>query len=61
EEITASVNEVASLLNNTVRQALDSSAATEEASAALAQIVLAIQNVSQSVETVSAEMSKFEV
>lgn len=61
EEITASINEVATLLNNTVRQALDSSAATEEASAALAQIVKAIQNVSQSVEMLSAEMSKFVV
>ena len=61
EEITASVNEVSSLLKGTVRQALDSSAATEESSAALAQVVQAMQMVSQSIEMVSSEISRFKI
>jgi methyl-accepting chemotaxis protein len=59
EQITANVNEVAKILSGTLRQSLDSSAATEEISSSLSQISHSMHSVTRDVEEISSEMIQF--
>ncbi len=59
EEITASVNEVGSLVQQTAKEAVDSAAATEEVTASIDQITRAISEAAASIQNISHEMGKF--
>jgi methyl-accepting chemotaxis protein len=53
------VNEIGSLVEQTIKEAIDSSAATEQASAALNQITGLVGNVSESIKKISMSMNRF--
>ncbi|PWR74292.1 HAMP domain-containing methyl-accepting chemotaxis protein [Methanospirillum lacunae] len=59
QEISVRVHDVGSLVEKTAKEAVDSSAATEQASAALDQITQVIGKATVSVGHISGEMNKF--
>ena len=59
EEINASVHELGNLLEGAAKEAIDSSAATEEASAALDQITRVITDATVSIDRISQSMDRF--
>ena len=61
KDVTASISELANLLQETTRQAVDSAAATEEASSSIAQIEKVISEVSTNIEQVARELARFQV
>ena len=61
EEVTASVNEVQEMVGLTAKEAMDAAAASEEASASIDQITKVVGNVNKIVDSISREMTKFQV
>jgi methyl-accepting chemotaxis protein len=61
QEITASLNEVSSLVRETAEEAQKSSATTRESTVALDQISTMVTDLSGVVDTLSSEISKFEI
>ncbi|MCX6693191.1 MAG: methyl-accepting chemotaxis protein [Methanomicrobiales archaeon] len=61
EEITASVNEMSGLVKVTAKDAMNSSATSEEALAVVSQITQVIESINRVVENVDKEMARFSI